>query len=73
MDLKDEVAFRFNDYRYTYIGNYFLNEKNNSITIKWRYPSDKLDEFKGKLIKANGKLLLNGKMNGEKLEMKLSK
>lgn len=73
MDLKDEVAFRFNDYRYIYIGNYFLNEKNDSITIKWRYPSDKVDQFKGKLMRINGKLLLNGKMNGEKLEMKLSK
>ncbi len=73
MDLEDDFVLDFNDYRYRYIGTYFLNEKNDSITVKWRYPSDKLDEFKGRLTRTNGKLLLNGKMNDEKLEMKLSK
>jgi hypothetical protein len=73
MDLEDEIAFDFNDYRYKYIGTYFLNERNDSITIKWRYPSDKIDKFKGKLIKTNDKLILNGRMNGEKLEMQLNR
>ncbi|SFS61696.1 pepsin/retropepsin-like aspartic protease family protein [Mucilaginibacter polytrichastri] len=73
MDLLDEIAFDFNDYRYRYIGNYSLNEENDSITIRWRYPSDKLDNFKGKLIRTNGQLILDGNMNGESLEMILRK
>lgn len=73
MDLEDEIAFDFNDWRYRYIGNYFLNERNDSITIRWRYPSDKLDNFKGKLIKTNNQLILKGKMNGETLQMELKK
>lgn len=73
MDLDYEVAFDFNDYRYRYIGYYSLNEQNDSISIRWRYPSDKLDHFKGKLIKEKGHLILNGKMNGETLQMILKK
>lgn len=71
MDLDDEIAFDFNDWRYRYIGTYFLNEKNDSITIRWRYPSDKLDNFKGKLIKTNNRMILNGKMDGKILQMEL--
>lgn len=73
MDLEDEIAFDFNDYRYRYIGTYYFNNKNGSITIKWRYPSDKLAPFKGKLTHKKNTLTLNGKMNGEKLEMELRK
>ncbi|PIF31213.1 hypothetical protein CLU81_1698 [Flavobacterium sp. 9] len=73
MDLEDEIAFDFNDWRYRYIGTYFLNEKNDSIRIRWRYPSDKLDNFKGKLIRRNDQMFLKGKMNGETLEMQLNK
>ncbi|MNQ38192.1 hypothetical protein D3C85_517570 [compost metagenome] len=71
MDLDDEIAFDFNDWRYRYIGTYFLNERNDSITIRWRYPSDKLDNFKGKLIRENNQLILRGKMNEKTLEMEL--
>lgn len=71
MDLEDEIAFDFNDWRYRYIGTYFLNEKNDSITIRWRYPSPKLDNFRGKLIRSNNQMILKGKMNGQILQIEL--
>ncbi|MEN2412196.1 hypothetical protein [Flavobacterium mesophilum] len=73
MDLEDEVAFDFNDWRYRYIGTYYFNKKNDSITIRWRYPSDKLDNFKGRLVKRNNQFILKGKMNGELFDMVLKK
>jgi len=73
MDLEDEIAFDFNDYRYRYIGTYYLDDKTGSITIKWRYPSDTLQPFRGKLLTGNNTLKLAGKMNGEQLEMELKK
>ena len=73
MDLDYEVAFDFNDYRYRYIGYYSLNKKNDSITIRWRYPFDKLDNFKGKLTRTREKLGLEGKMNDGTLKMLLRK
>lgn len=73
MDLADEIVFDFNDYRHRYIGKYYLDKTSDSVRIQWRYPSDKLEDFKGKLIKNNEILILDGKMNGETLEMSLEK
>ncbi|QNL50226.1 hypothetical protein H8S90_00915 [Olivibacter sp. SDN3] len=73
MDLEDEIVFDFNDYRYRYIGTYRLEEETDSIEIHWRYPSDTLNGFIGKLSKVNGQLVLEGEMNGEELRMKLSR
>lgn len=73
MDLEDEIVFDFNDYRYRYIGRYELDEQTDSINIHWRYPSDTLDNFTGKLLEEKGFLMLEGNMDGKHLKMKLRK
>jgi len=73
LDLDDEVVFDFNDYRYRYIGQYTLDEQTDSIQIKWRYPSDSVAPFIGKLFQEKGQLVLQGKIGEDRLKMILAK
>jgi len=73
LDLEDEIAFDFNDYRHRYIGRYYLDESNGSINIYWRYPGNDISPFKGKLVSGNDGLQMEGIMAGQKLRFNLVK
>ncbi len=73
LDLEDEAVFHFNDYRHRYIGRYRLDDRTDSIHIRWRYPADTLAGFAGTLRQVADAVELKGEMGGEELRMTLRK
>lgn len=73
LDLADEFAFDFNDYRYRYIGTYQYQEGTDSLVVEWRYPADTIPPFKGRLIREGTGLHLDGRLAEQRLQMHLAK
>ena len=73
LDLEDEFAFDFNDYRYRYIGTYHYQPKTDSIVVKWRYPARTLSPFTGRLTREGTGLRLDGRLANQHLQLHLAK
>lgn len=73
LDLVDEFAFDFNDYRYRYIGTYQYQEGTDSLVVGWRYPADTIPPFKGRLVREGTGWRLNGRLADQDLQMHLAK
>lgn len=73
LDLGDEFALDFNDYRYRYIGTYQYQVGTDSLLVKWRYPSPSLSPFHGRLIREGTGLRLEGRLADQHLQMHLVK
>lgn len=73
LDLEDEIAFDFNDYRYRYIGTYQYQPGTDSLVVRWRYPAQVTSDFEGRLIRDHTGLRLDGRLRGEHLQMYLDK
>ena len=73
LDLEDEIAFDFNDYRYRYIGTYRYQPGTDSLVVRWRYPTGTISSFRGRLIRVRTGLRLEGRLGRERLQMHLDK
>ncbi|RDC58037.1 hypothetical protein DU508_03570 [Pedobacter chinensis] len=69
-DLDDDVVLRWNDHRRQRIGRYRLSNQGR-ITMKWRYPDNKLPAFEGQLIGVKDGFQLKGRMDTSNYEMLL--
>ena len=72
LDLDDGVVFNWNDYRRIRIGSYILGSEGH-IDMQWRYPKTAAGAFHGRLEPRDGRLNLNGYMDGKQYKMVLIK
>ncbi len=73
LDLEDEFAFDFNDYRYRYIGTYYYQPGTDSLVVKWRYPNKNITPFRGRLTREGTGLQLDGRLADQHLRLHLTK
>ncbi len=73
LDLDDEFAFDFNDYRYRYIGTYHYQPETDSLIVHWRYPNRNIAPLRGRLTKEGTGLRLDGQLANQHLQLHLER